>query len=834
MAKEPMNPTVNNARRKPSFGVPWLALLLGIGTLVFAGVGVDAVTDRPASPVRIMVQGEHPLNISQQSVDAVVTEPILAWRPLTILVTERLLSYDELQGRVDPGADVILSTAIVDDASNSAREKRFDGAGLYPALAERSLNTETRFEIHHAYVDNVGLGHGPAAVAAAAQRAAQVLDDGRIRTPEFWVAGTALGLLLTALAFGFSLPRRRRREAIYRRLAAAQRQLAVVVLELEALEATYQATPPSDRTPAFTSTWTQIRASSLSLARSEMALVDAVYSPATSLKPRTVELVAAFEAKALRLAVSADALMGAGSVLGGLEGSERTFDRLTAPLAFAARELLARIHQAPAGSVSPTRIQRLEEALASLLGAGSGDQTSAAAVRSWKKAERELERAAGSVDNSLRRDTRARVRARPRDGDEMSALRIGLGLPANGSWRILQTLDDANAAAKALFGPMPSDTRSQEPQLPRRRFAPGIRRVGPRAARIIACLGIALLSLAAGGLVSEAATARPTWNLTGTTALKSLALDGESRGVSEAGIRASLTDKFPADIDLTVAVRDAEEYLLVESPRGADRPSAGPDLDPVVLIDALWRVKGEFPEAADPSTGEVLPGKAIIPVWVFDDGAATSPMPITGAVSHGDFSRLGDTTWTYGSPYVATFNNTYVSTQIEQLSRGLQGNGHTDPDINETLLFWLLAATFALALITAGQVLGFVGTLSTRLGSFGSNAAKLRAIRHDLRALALGLDESRLNTLAVLGTGSAATSAEADQRIFDRALAVAWRMDQELETTVLTRRHGAAYAARIQKLADLVAQLGIRDADAARRTRELLGAALNATRPGPS
>lgn len=833
MAKESMNSSLISARRKPSFGVPWLALLLGIGTLIFAGIGLDAVTAKPASPVQITVQGKHPLNISQATVDASVTEPILAWRPLEILVTERLLSYDELQGRVDPGADVILSTAIVDDASNSEREKRFDGAGLYPALPERSLNTATRMDIHNAYVENVGLGHGPAAVAAAAQRAAEVLDGGRIRTPEFWVAGTALGLLLTALAFGYSLPRRRRRVAIHQRLTAAQRQLAVVVLELEALEATYQATRPADRTPAFTAAWTQIRDSSLNLARSEKALIDAVHSPSTSLQPRTDELVSAFEDKAQRLVAAADALRGAGSVLGGLEGSERTFDRLTAPLAFATRELLSRLHGAPPDAVSPARVQRLEKALASLLGVGAGNRSSAA-VRVWKKAERELERAADSVDNSLRRDPRARVRARPRDGEDLSALRISLGLPANGSGRILQILHDANAAARELFGPMPADIKNRETPLPRRRFGPRIRPVGPRATRTIACLGIGLLSLVSAGLVSESATALPGWNLTGTTTLKSMVLDGKTRGVSEAGIRASLTDKFPADLDLTVAVRDAEEYLLVESPRSVERPSAGPDLDPVVLIDALWRVKGELPETTDPSTGEVLPGKAIVPVWVFDDGAATSPMPITGAVSHGDFSRLGDTTWTYGSPHVATFNNTFVATQIEQLSRGLQGNGHIEPDINETLLFWLLAATFALALITAWQVLGLVGTLSTRLGRFGSNAAKLRLVRRDLHALALGLDESRLNTLAVLGTGGAATSAEADQRIFDRALAVAWRMAQELETTVLTRRHGAAYAARIQKLADLVAQLGIRDADAARRTRELLGAALNASKPDPS
>ncbi|MCV9993515.1 DUF5129 domain-containing protein [Paeniglutamicibacter sp. ZC-3] len=819
-----MSQPLITARRKPSFGVPWVALLLGLGTMLFAVTGFNAVTARPTAPVKIVVQGELRLNISQETVDAVLTEPILAWKPLNILVTDRLLSYDELQGRVDPGANVILTTAIVDDALNSERKERFNGAGIHPADADRDVNTANRFDIHNAYMDNVGLGHGPAAVAAAAQRAAEVLDDGRIRTPEFWVAGTALGLLLTVLAFGLSLPRRRRRVALYRRLAAAQLQLAGVVLELEALEVTFRSTDPDRRPPAFAATWRQIRESSLAMARSEESVIDAVDNPRTSLRPRTAAMVVAFETKARRLVASADALMGAGSVLGGLEGSARTFDKLAAPMAFATRELLARLAAAPTGTVAPQRVRRMEKALVALLGAGAKNHHATAALAAWKKAEHELERSITSVNRTLRRHRRGRVKTRPRPGEDFTSLRVGLGLPAHGSNRILEVLDAANAAASALNGPPAGSGEGREQPVSgdRRRFR--LPRPGRRAVWITAAIAGALFSLGAAALVTESVMDRPRWALTGTETLRSLTLDGDTQGLTEADIRPYLEDKFTEPLDITVAVRDAGEYLkMVDSVVPAGQPSV-PELDPVAFVDALWRVKSELPELLDATTGELLPGNAIIPVWVFEDNTAASPVPITSALGTGDINRLGDGTWEYGSFYASTFRASTVATEIEALSRGLQTNGYVKPDINEPLLYWLLASTFALALLTFAQLLVFAGSMSMRLGAFGRNASRLRRIRRDLQDLALRLDDSRLNTVAVLGAGSSTDGAEAGQRIFERALAMAWRMADGLDARPLSQRLGADYPRQIDQLENLVSTLGIRDADAARRTRELLEA----------
>lgn len=116
--------------------------------------------------------------------------------------------------------------------------------------------------------------------------------------------------------------------------------------------------------------------------------------------------------------------------------------------------------------------------------------------------------------------------------------------------------------------------------------------------------------------------------------------------------------------------------------------------------------------------------------------------------------------------------------------------------------------------------------MSTKLGRFGRNSATLRHVRTQLNELALGLDDSRLNAVAMLGSGSAATHAESDQRIFEGALAMAWRMADDLAARSLSERLGEEYVADVEKLELLVKLLSIRDTDVNRRTRSLLDATL--------
>lgn len=286
---------------------------------------------------------------------------------MRMLVTPRVLSHDEKKGSVDLDAFVILSTVIDDDQATNIDNRRFAGVGIYPASGDSDKDLDSALEIRNAFMDNVGLGHGPKAVAAAAQRAAEVLDEGPIQSPLFWLMGVVIGFGLTSIAAAFSLSRRKRRELIFRRLSKAQRQLATVVLELEALEVSYLATPAKQRTAGFTSSWRVVRDASLQLARTENAVIDAVYSAQTALQPATASLVKSFEAEATRLVVQADALISASAVLGTLSGRQGVLDRLAAPITFAARELLARLSTRPPGALDEKRVRRLNEALESLL-----------------------------------------------------------------------------------------------------------------------------------------------------------------------------------------------------------------------------------------------------------------------------------------------------------------------------------------------------------------------------------------------------------------------------------------------------------------------------------
>lgn len=199
---------------------------------------------------------------------------------------------------------------------------------------------------------------------------------------------------------------------------------------------------------------------------------------------------------------------------------------------------------------------------------------------------------------------------------------------------------------------------------------------------------------------------------------------------------------------------------------------------------------------------------------------------MTGIVAEGKFNSLGDMTWDRGSYYFSGSGDTTVARSIEDLALGIQDNGYFEPAINSFWLFVLLALSIGLGTVTLILAISYGGVMSTKLGRFGRNSATLRHVRTQLSELALGLDDSRLNAVAMLGSGSAATHAESDQRIFEGALAMAWRMADDLAARSLSERLGKEYVADVEKLELLVKLLSIRDTDVNRRTRSLLDATL--------
>ena len=122
------------------------------------------------------------------------------------------------------------------------------------------------------------------------------------------------------------------------------------------------------------------------------------------------------------------------------------------------------------------------------------------------------------------------------------------------------------------------------------------------------------------------------------------------------------------------------------------------------------------------------------------------------------------------------------------------------------------------------QVLRYGGTMSMRLGRFGRGAARLRTVRKGLETLTLGLDDSRLNAVLMFGQGTAPHAADADHRLFESALAVAWRMADELAARPLAQRLGPDYLEQIRRLEYLVSVLSVRDADVSGRAQRLLDA----------
>ncbi|AIY00542.1 hypothetical protein ART_0943 [Arthrobacter sp. PAMC 25486] len=824
------------ARKKPHFGLPWLAMLLGLSTLIFAFQGVKAVTASPEAQLEVVVEGRHSLNISQASVDAVLAEPIKTWKPLRLRVVDRLLSSDERQGRVELDADVILTTAIVKDTSvDNKSEYRYIGAGIYPADPDRHRNSENRSAINDGYMDNVGIGHGPKAIVAAAQRAADVLDKGPLRSPLFWLAGTVTGLALTIISLAFSLSRRKRRELVFRRLTAAQRKLAGVVLELEALEVTYHATPAEHRTPGFIYTWVRIRNVSLELARTEDAAMEAVYTSSTALNPETADLLEKFEHEAQRLATMADALMGAGSVLGMLAGSQGVLDRLAAPMTFSARELLTRLGNRPAGLVSVRRVKRFERALHALLAVLTGDRADNRHIEAWRTAEIELGRCAASINRSLRQTQQGRAGAVQTTREDVSALRSGLGLSPAGSQRTLQALDEANAAAHALFGPLPG-TNDAAPVvlrefswidiLPKFSWRVFLPRPSTDAPWVVGCFAVVIISLVVSGIVVAKVPQRPGWQLTGTHALQSLEFDGDTSSLDEELIRAQLSDIFPPDLKIIVAMRSAVDYLHIDPESLTIEGQLADKQDPQVGLDAMWRVKGEFPELLDEATGELKPDRTILPVWRLDNGTFSVPNPIAGVVQMGGYPGIGDATWNYGRYFFYKSGDYSVIGAVKDLGRGLQANNYVEPEMNRFWVFVLLALTIGLGLLTLAMVISYGGVISMRLGRFGRSAGTLKQLRTELDTLTLGLDDSRINAVAVLGRGKGAAPAESDQRIFESALAMAWRMVDDLAARPLSQRLDAEYVAQVAKLERLIFTLGMRDHDVQKRTRKLLDATL--------
>ncbi|MGQ3383562.1 hypothetical protein [Glutamicibacter sp. TV12E] len=851
MAARLMHDSMGRSLRRPYHWTAFAAIFLALVTTLLgvrAGFAVHAASVPLPYEVTVQIKGEQDFNITQEHVDAeLAAHPVRSSQPLTLILVDRWLTGDEkLRGEI-PDNQIIISSKLDNlETKDTDVEERFSGVALARNLAGGDdAHTDLSYDIAKAFTKNVSVGHGSKAVVAAAHTASVVLDKSATSSVIFWFSIVGLSAMLTAAFLVPALRFRSRWESRHRRLAVAQRKLARVVLDLEALEATYSATEPSRRPEGFSAAWTQLQKLSLNAARDEDPLVGALFDREQCLGKETGEKLAAFEATTRKLTGLADSLMGAGSVHARLAGTGSTFDKLSSPINDAATALLIRLEDAPGRMVAGADLAALREALGNLLDAAQGDIEQIDAVQAWSAAEEKLSSIAQRLIRQLRRYPHGKRPPIPEVGVEHNQLRSTLGLAPVSQHGALHQLHVANSVARSILGDTLSTDQSQKTQTKRtswlvallNKFAtarPGGKDEPGKLgrAKIIGLLAVLLCaSLIAAGIIVSSVTKKPQATYDGSGQGMVLEFDDKAGLVDEAEIRRYMEEDFEVEQHLLVAVRDAESYLDLHNREGSEYRESTPQS----VRQAIWRIKNEYKDRMDPVSQELPENLTIIPLLITDEGKGIMPGLISGAVISGTASWGTTSGWEYGSIYESRYPSMEVAHAAEDFATVLKRAGYEEPDYNTALLFWILTFMFFFTVLNLIQLVQYLLGATTRFNRFSRGSRSLQQARRRLERLALGLDDSQINAVAVLGASESGHADEAGQRLFERALMMAWREAEELSAMSLSERLGSGYAARADHLQRLVALLGERDEDVAKRARDLVlasrGAGGDAPRP---
>ncbi len=817
--------------RRPYSWAAWAALLMALlTTLVAWRAWVALDVNAPSYPVELVVQGDIGYGITQESVEArLAQDPVTARVPLTVVLTDRYLSGDEtLRGQV-PQNTVITSSQLDNlervEAGRSPQE-RFNGTAFSRALAGSDEDfTDLRFELDAAFHANLSVGHGPAAAEQLVRGAAQLLPADGTRSPVFWLGAVGLCAMLTTVFLSIALRLRTSFSRRERRFNAAGRRLARVVLDLEALEASFATTPKAVRPSEFSRSWNRLQTGSLYAARLQEPLHTAIYARQSALSPATGAKLQEFEAKTLELTALADALFATGTALS--FKADSTLDRLNRPIYDSATSLLLRLQNAPGELVAPTLAEQLREQLGILLDSANHPD-SQQAIKTWVHAEHAVAATVRRICTGLRRFPQAGAPDAPQVPDEHLRLRENLGVKTAKNKTALFELFRANTMARAILGnTLDSDTLGQDASAV---SASGIRALEhkkPTVRTVLAqraqpvvlavCLAVLLVaSLIAAGVLTAHYTDRPTRSYDGSGQGMTLELDDPAGLISEEDIRRYMHADFTTDQHLIVAVRDAETYLeFVENEGSEYRDSTAQS-----VRSTMWRIKDEFKDRL--VDGELPAGQAIIPLMITNEGKGIVPGIITGEVLTG-FQRP-DGGWIYGSIFESENPTIEVANAAEDYVQTLARNSYVEQDFGTATLFWILTGLIFFTVLNAVQALIFLLGATTRVSRLGRGATQLAKAKRRLEGLALGLDDSQLNAVAVLGARGSRSADETGQRLFERALAMAWREAEELEALPLSERLRADYAARAAQLERLAALLEQRDTDVAHRALELVRA----------
>lgn len=846
-------------RRRLTTALGITAAVLGAGTAAATVAGTAPLLAQPAHEVQYIVEEGLPHGITQQSVEAAnQSDPARSWTPITFRVTDDGLTSEQRLYGEDLDEDVVLSIGTGgmegpdgDWLSHGVAYRD----GVRPAGANRSTFDEER-----AFDGNRDLGHGATAVVATAHTIGEKTYDGPTRSPLLWLSLILGGASATLLALVWWARRRRRESAVERAFRAGRFDLARVILDHEALEVSFHSVPEGRRPHGFTDTWERLHDQAMRLARREEELARRVAAPGAGAIKVLAEEVADFLGDARDLAEQAHALEQSSQVHGSQSGGASVLDQIAQPLVTGVRGIQLRLAAAPDRTVVEDVQQELGAARDHLLdliqswtpdaSAVRGAQPPGALLRQWEHAEERLGQAMDAVSRQLERFPGARAdgnRAPAAKPNHLGTLRSQLGLPHDPAGRFLVHLARAEQAARSLLGPHPeldstttgdaapgsegremaallahfeTAARADRESRRRREDPTALLRRDPEAGGALrlapmgwgaAVLGFGVVGTIAALLVSDAVQGRPVVDRLGDWTQDSVVINGpELERLDAERLQEFVGESFPDQREVVVAVRPAEGYL--EPVRAAGTYQY--EVDPEQAVEVLWQLKSELPDLVDPATGDLRDGAMIVPVIQWDQEKVGVMYPAAGDMVTGSRSMLA----THANRDRVGYDDV---TQVEQevireldsFSSALQTNGINRPGPGEGWLVLALVTAFTalpLALLALAELLS---GLSVGAGRFGRGSAALRKVKGQLEQLMLGLDESRLSAVAVLGAGPAGSPAEAEQRLYERSLVAAWREVEEIESLSVAERTRRATQERIEQLQSAVGAIAARESD---------------------
>jgi hypothetical protein len=291
---------------------------------------------------------------------------------------------------------------------------------------------------------------------------------------------------------------------------------------------------------------------------------------------------------------------------------------------------------------------------------------------------------------------------------------------------------------------------------------------------------------------------------------------------------------FPEELTLTVAIVPADDYIEYRRDRGAS--------DSRMVIDYWDAVEGhrqlkedvakEHPEVLDPETGDITRGQGILPVWVLDEDTYAIGYTLTGQISSGVDSRVGRYAFRATEPSRKgphEDNNLLigfsVAYDLSNLAEAMEYNHMESSNVDAKSVFWMTAISAWTGIMTLG-VLGIAvrGALQARKGT-QQVRSRLGGLRTELNNLAMGLDMTRLDLVAVLGGERSTTGGDAEaseQRLYEAGLVTAWRELDALESLPRKLQRGEEWTLRVNQVQELVEMLATRSQDISTRSEQWL------------